>query len=129
METSELRIGNLLTNYGNLCKVVSIQKDNFQVEVIKIENIIQVDFSKPETVSSLIKPIPLTEEWLKKFGFKKDMSVYKNDWIELWHSSYSNCYQLRIIKVGDDISKKINIQYVHQLQNLYFILTEKELKL
>ena len=74
-----------------------------------------------------IKPIPLTEEWLLKFGFKKgfndtDMRVQvtKDCSMSIWTcDEKDNCI------IGDDLV--LTIQYVHQLQNLYFVLTGEEL--
>ena len=74
-------------------------------------------------------PIPLTEEWLIKFGFEKWLDgVY---YIEI---SNEQCeYNLRIFEdighVFIDHNKRImiDLKHVHQLQNLYFALTNKEL--
>jgi hypothetical protein len=76
---------------------------------------------------SKIKPIPLTEEWLIKLGFQYDTITY-----------YQQDYTGILIADGDDdefdlffgsIKNRIfvGIKYVHQLQNLYFALTDKEL--
>ncbi len=66
-------------------------------------------------------PIPLTEEWLLKFGFHKTSKDKKDR------------YRLdeRLIVIRDnfftDYGSSVQIKYVHQLQNLYFALTGKEL--
>lgn len=72
----------------------------------------------------LFKPIPLTKEWLVKFDF------YKRDWAE--DIVYEN--QFPLLKDGDawklidnDFIGLKNIEFVHQLQNLYFALTDEEL--
>ncbi len=72
-----------------------------------------------------IEPIPLTEQWLKDLGFHKN-----ND---RWHKSYpfyikwcdwtpEGWWALRDV----DIPIRL-VEHVHQLQNLYFALTGKEL--
>ena len=75
-----------------------------------------------------VEPIPLTEEWLLKLGFKKTewdnfnsyrLMIGNNDYTIVLYSD-GNC------EVGDIITCKI--EYVHQLQNLYFALTGEELK-
>lgn len=70
-----------------------------------------------------IKPIPLTEEWLIKFGFKKwkngEMFSVKN-FIIYWKAK-SKCYGYGKSHL------QLKIKYVHQLQNLYFALTDEEL--
>jgi len=69
------------------------------------------------------KPIPLTEEWLLKFGYK----LY-HDYV--WVNDNTDVLG-RIDKFKDDVARSIyprlEIKYVHQLQNLYFALTGKEL--
>lgn len=83
------------------------------------------------------RPIPLTEEWLKDFGFEKSVDKYQEgisygleaefgihivfaDGDINYCSLYQN-YQLIDFFTG-------HIKYVHQLQNLYFALTGKELE-
>jgi len=79
-------------------------------------------------------PIPLTEEWLLKFGLKKSES----DYFELRQNMYTFG-----IKEAVDISGNVyfhpekyswsmfgfacRVYYVHQLQNLYFSLTNTDL--
>ena len=85
-----------------------------------------------------IHPIPLTEEWLLKFGFEKDriMSYFKDCGeykMKISINSFSGT-------IEEDSSWFISIltgygsqpvtlvkQYVHQLQNLYFALAGEEL--
>ena len=73
-----------------------------------------------------LNPIPLTEEWLERFGFEKDDGIWEHE-ESMWSCEI----------IGDDDSfnfKKLgldilcpNIFYVHQLQNLYYALTGEEL--
>mgnify|MGYP003656513470 FL=1 len=103
MNAKELRLDNWVINpFGTL----------FQITVIDER---MYDF----------KPIPLTEEWLVKFGFEYDVleefyfeindirgQFYEEEnSFELDHYELANCY------------------YVHQLQNLYFALTGQELEI
>ena len=75
-----------------------------------------------------LEPIPLTEEWLTRFGFEFNgyCSFWKSD-IELTkdvgdiHYSVFNVY-------GYSLHRDGIIQYVHQLQNLYHALTGEELQ-
>ena len=135
MKASELRIGNIINGiYYN-------QDDNGEDE--EMETICTVaaldatgdaeypmfvyDEKQIENFSDF-KPIPLTEEWLLKFGFEKTiwdnfnsfrLSIGNNDYTIVLYSD-GNC------EVGDIITCKI--EYVNQLQNLYFALTGEELK-
>lgn len=79
------------------------------------------------------EPILLTEEWLLKFGFNCKYKSVHNHW-----NLGSFCIEQKSDE--DDFGNSIpqeqifyynfqsEIKYVHQLQNLYFVLTEKELK-
>ena len=77
------------------------------------------------------EPIPLTEEWLKKFGFEKMSSPRSITY-------HCNCFKIKqelsgkwwIARVGGSSpTHQVKIEYVHQLQNLYFALTGEELEL
>ena len=66
------------------------------------------------------KPIPLTEEWLIKFDITKNNGYpYKflNGFIKIRNGVYFYKYY--------DLD--IELEFVHQLQNLYFTLTGEEL--
>lgn len=68
-----------------------------------------------------LQPIPLTEEWLLKFGFE-----LKNWGIKVWYLKGFEIDQHFYLK---GIDWGVRFKYVHQLQNLYFALTGKELTL
>ena len=76
------------------------------------------DFMYPD----LIDPIPLTEEWLEKFGFTYDGYAWITGVLVLIKPHSNGGYYIQ------NWTGTIEIKYVHQLQNLYFVLTEKELK-
>lgn len=130
MKASELRIGNL----------VYIDKN----EVLEIESITEIGANLrhgSETIyfddlagfgdksHDVIKPIPLTEEWFLKFGFKKVGTNFELDFFVLWYSSYQNCFVWRFMNIDSNADRPISLKYVHQLQNLYFALTGEELTL
>lgn len=66
-----------------------------------------------------VTPIPLTEEWLLKWFGEDGVGCYaeENNMVELFLNN------------GDYLIPKNRLQYVHQLQNLYFALTGEELTL
>jgi hypothetical protein len=110
MKASELRIGNLV-KYKHLSESSSISA--FDISQISDDN-------------SNVEPIRLTEEWLLKFGFKKDL---END---LYLESTSTSFFVWQNKRVELLDNKNNIcishcKYVHQLQNLYLALTGEEL--
>lgn len=77
-------------------------------------------------------PIPLTEEWLTKFGWIwneecKSFEKYPNGDARM-HMSFrqlSSSYTMFNYVLSATIAERI--YYVHQLQNLYFALTGEEL--
>lgn len=116
MEARELRMGNLLM---------------YQGQVIEIDIAPLFFFSKGSAFMKkfeTVEPIPLTEEWLLKFGCEQ---VYA-DLFKLDRHDYD--FEFRImggntqVKIAGDTLLK-NLNYVHQLQNLYFALTGEELEL
>ena len=103
MEVKSLRIGNLLFN------------DSVVVE-IDARSIFDIWDDKG---LKNYKPIPLTEEWLLRFGIdKKDRVINGNFNIGVLY------YNGGIDYFEFDVT---HIKHVHQLQNLYFALTGKEL--
>ena len=134
MRSSELRIGNWLNWFNEFhCNL-------YYDKQVDIEDFTQTDLSKA-------KPIQLTEEWLIKFGFKLLRKDEFNDYTQI-------VYGKSIIKGDEDHSEKlviylpfnkceigeynpreddysyvlnVDIDYVHQLQNLFHSLSGMEL--
>jgi hypothetical protein len=113
MKATELRIGNLVDLGNRIAKIIEIS--NLSCVVVDLEE-------TQDTIEDYerTKPIPLSEEWLYKFGFK-DIDKSDNDYITYTDSNHDYYLQLRDFSMVD-------ISYVHQLQNLYFALTSEELK-
>ena len=114
MKAAELRIGNYVYT-DNEYIIKSYSPDGLFNILTKIEN---------------YKPIPLTEEWLLKFGFE-DLDTYlKLDFGKLSLVYYVDGEKLYLfIDNGEECGSfhLKHIKSVHQLQNLYFALTGKEL--
>jgi hypothetical protein len=114
IEAKDLRIGNNFQNdEGNIltCFGVAPVDDSDQFNIWYGN---ELGFILLEEEA---KPIPLTEEWLVKFGFE---GWDKGDYT--MNLSNANFYKLPI---WQPLAK--NIKHVHQLQNLYFALTGEEL--
>lgn len=113
MKSNELRIGNYYLSFGvDLKQVETLHKDK-----------ILIDFT----------PIPLTEEWLLKFGFIHsklfDCDLFTSSW-NFHISVLSGEYQLNYKESAkSQWIPLIKIKHVHTLQNLYFALTNEELTL
>lgn len=111
MEVRELRIGNwvnclLLGNY-RLCS-----------------GDIETDKAK-----EIYKPIPLTPDILIKAGF---VNVRDNHWC-VPSSKASNSFEVCLwpdhVSYTKGNNHHVKINYLHQLQNLYYSLTQQELKI
>jgi hypothetical protein len=122
MKSNELRIGNyVLFNKSNneigcITSVETFVSNQFKVG---FDNRIDIKYYDDE-----IKPIPLTEEWLLKFGFRigKTEEYYELEFVEMF--GYDN-EDWNFKYLGNLI--KLDLKYVHSLQNLYFALTGEEL--
>ena len=123
MKPTELRIGNWV-------KYDSPWGDYATISQINAGGNVKVKIGHENRVSgaSKIQPIPLTEEWLKKFGFEY------NSGLKHWIKPNSGFYYA--IRVGwlipwmdDNCEVKTPLHHVHQLQNLYHALTGEELKI
>jgi len=118
MKAKELRIGNWINYKGNPCRfdIGDYYEANHNDEFLEL----------------LVKPIPLTEEWLLKFGFEK---IVMNNMIDIIHYQNKDCwiylikdvFELELIVEDERLNLYRNWKYVHQLQNLYFALTGEEL--
>ena len=113
MKATELRIGNwyLWEAEG--------KKYPYQIEARDLDSNYIQNFD----------PVPLTEEWLVKFGFemhrggvsydKNKLSIYLGDTILSGPNGRTYFNSWAILEYSP--------KYVHQLQNLYFALTGEEL--
>jgi hypothetical protein len=126
MKANELRIGNWILNKryksGYKMQIESIGEFGLNIELGHdgLNPLIGDDCSFNEC-----EPIPLTDEWLVKFGFKEKNCGYlcKNKRIFISNSNYDFEYSCSFFDCDD----YIEIKYVHQLQNIYFALTNEEL--
>ena len=131
MESKELRIGNyvnvnndLRSESGYYHEINQINQDSCNVSLLGID----YDYGQ---LYKFIEPIPLTEEWLLKFGYVKfkENSVYSS--LSLVVDNVLS-YTILLEHENNTVTmpnkyKKIILKHVHQLQNLYFALTNKEL--
>lgn len=113
LTVEELRIGNLIYATDGTIKEVTIEALKYIEQYTGIHQ---------------AKPIHLSEEWLLKFGFDRHI-VTKEDnqiWRKTWDEGVFDLEQIISFFFGHPMYS-VQIKYVHQLQNLYFSLTQKEL--
>jgi hypothetical protein len=131
MKNTEIRIGNYV-HYQINDKMDERKQWN---EVTRID---PIDF---ECFDKYYLPIHLTESWLYELGFNNKLDTKKFNKQKLWfidnldfefrlRQSVNGYYNLFMFDIyfQKESPTKYNIFYVHQLQNLYFALTEKELE-
>jgi hypothetical protein len=117
MKANELRIGNLI--------YYSDKQTTCSVTDITISHIYEGAMAA--------YPIPLTEEWLLKFGFRiRDVKTAKKHVFYSQFKEHAYGFSRCRIVLGAESrvllgGTVIPCSYVHQLQNLYFALTGEEL--
>lgn len=120
LTASELRIGNWV--YITDISTHLFYKEETQ---INIHNMMYLCGESKEPIDYEIEPIPLNEEWLLKFGFEKKLGNYELENFRFNINKPINFDGFLFCEGYSVITDKI--QYVHQLQNLYFALTNEEL--
>lgn len=121
MKASELRIGNWYFN--------EYTKKNIQVYPQFFSHV-AMDQDINEDIE-MVSGAALDEQWLLRLGFKKkDDHIFifpRNTSFRLWGFGW-NVEEYQFNKEWMEISTP-KIKFVHQLQNLFFALTGKELEL
>lgn len=134
MEAKELRIGNLVQfNWSEKkepLEVMDLSFDSNKLGLIPLNNRLGCTWRYSE-----IEGIPITEEWLERFGFKNsgstwwDINIGKNNYEDLISVNIKGL-EAWVGNIGDFYyAVKTKCEYIHQVQNLYFALTGEELKL
>jgi len=125
MSANELKIGNLVDLGNRIAKVIEI--NHLACVVVDLEE-------TQDTIEDYdrTKPIPLTEEWLIKFGFSREVKVGSEmgtDGVEfrVYHFDVltfntNHGWWYKVQRINDT-----PLEYVHQLQNFYFAITGEEL--
>ena len=115
IRASELRINNIVEADGIIQRVYRIWQNGAEL-VEQEDGDDDLDYHEND-----IHPIPLTEEWLLKFGFTKEVLGWKHWNLDLYLYLDNGCFE------SEQLPMFIYLKYVHQLQNLYFALTNEEL--
>ncbi len=125
IQNKDLRIGNIISikrNYQiEFNEVIGISDDNVSITSL-------LDGGNfPRMELDLLQPIPLSPEILEKCGFEKDRygfgfsnSNFSLYWTEKRPERFLPCWK-------ENVSSDINLRYLHQLQNCFYVLTGEEL--
>jgi hypothetical protein len=125
-----------------LCNYVYSEDRNKLIP--ELFNIVSISNDKSVSLQSVITGkiytdkipmgIPITENWLENLGFikvelvwKKSLDITAIAFIKIKMLVLGN-FHPQICNTEDDVDLD-SIVYIHQLQNLYFGLTHKELRL
>ncbi|MBE9597970.1 hypothetical protein [Pedobacter sp. MC2016-24] len=130
MNAEELRLGNIVNFLMGSSwlqgQVNNIGKSNCVIGASSIKSL-------------NIQGVRITEEWLRKFGFREMEDTIPEGYPTFWPP---DCSRFRIyfsesnqmfnwdvfdLKTLDLMERIATINYVHQLQNLFFMLEGKEL--
>lgn len=122
MTATELRLGNLALNSSNESVIV--------LEISK--TLVKTTPDDLHLISEL-KPIPLTEEILLKCGFEINGKYYRSKYIQdSIKLIYDFNQRVLYFKYKGEFSPMIQIpraiESLHELQNIHYALTGKELE-
>ena len=137
IRVNELRIGNIIQDTRHperQCTVFRLTSGiDFNI-TYQYDKSRELSYSKEN--SDALQSIPLTEDWLLKFGFSQvfitdpqEPDAESKYWIgdfelfEVLNQFVFYCFDMN----RDCIYKALTISSVHQLQNLYFAIYGKEL--
>jgi len=129
METSELKIGSFIEYSGEMRKVCLLSDTfvKFKIEPKVIRGYTYQ--SSPPLHISNFNPVPLTEKILLNFGFKHRENPDGYD------EYFIDKFTIEVLYLSDTTSfiyytydGDVEIEYSHQLQNLYQAIHFKELE-
>ena len=113
LKSNDLRIGNFQqTQKGDILEVILISKERTDHRVVDRDKF-------PFQYKWQSEPIPLTEDWLIRFGFAYDKKRKCWDKDGFIISTYPNGFHILI--AGSDYELK----YIHTLQNAYALTNEE----
>jgi hypothetical protein len=110
IQANELRLGNWVSN-GDF---------NYTVDINSLLDAATLEYYP-------LEPIPLTSDILSKIGFIHGQGSF-NEWWEIGSFIiFNNDFKNKSEKTFEENFYDIDIKYLHQLQNLYYALTQTEL--
>ena len=118
INTNELRVGNWVLENGRPVQLYGVHKKDIK----------HFWFGNHNEVATLdildvIEPVLLTPEILYKCGFTKIRTVWADperfELEEIYPDKYNFVFGVR--------KRRLNIRYLHQLQNIYFQIVGKDL--
>ena len=115
----ELRIGNLIETTNKIVRVIQTSKDTIWIQDLNRNAL-------PALMPQWFSGIPITEEWLIKFGYKTiydDFMFIRGEFTIMKENGIYGVHKTN----RTYITYCDNIKSIHQLQNFTYILTGEEL--
>lgn len=120
IKANELRVGNIFSLHT---------QDGYCGDIkLKAEGILLAQ-NDEKFFNDTHCPYKLTEEWLIKFGFFEKFKSASNRWNIKSFELHDPCDENDKLTGRFIYDWTIYIEYVHQLQNIYFFVTGEELTL
>lgn len=132
MTVSDVRVGNWVKcktteglKFGKICDILDL--GYFAAKCNGVEY--RGKFDKPGIDIECVEPIELTDELLKKCGYKKvdKYTFLKDGFISIHKDSITQVYHL--YDSWEDIIIGREIKGLHHLQNLFYMLNGEELNI
>ena len=132
IQANELMIGNLLfLKFTNeVVEILGINAHETNKEIthtLSLKKGLSLYYEKV----SVLKPIEITEEWLLSAGweFQYELQGYKN-YCSMVLPFDDILFNIKTKKYNWNCWENVSFpKYIHQLQNLYFALTNEQLKI
>lgn len=134
MKSTDVRIGNIC------CHRLSSETIGRQCVIDAVDIVAMSQFERASKKSPY-EAVPLTEEWLERFGLIKKYlaNPFEDGGYDLkedgsrWYYWVEGTFHLEVQPSGEIwfeiYSQYMHIEYVHELQNLYHGTTKKDLVL
>lgn len=132
MKSTDLRIGNIVDLGNRIAKIIEIGHECCTVVDLEETQDTMEDYER-------VKGLVLTDEWFEKWGFYKDSEYWSRgifdykfcfryrDWAKNWafYQEYTDSVNPKDDGVKYPIS--FDIEFVHQIQNLWYSLLHYEI--
>jgi len=125
MKSTELRIGNRI-NIHNRVEIVRSIYHNGDIQTDRYITSVDNNINIPSG-------IPLTEEWLIKLGFTKEDIHDEGGFVDYRYELekgvqyFVSLWASENLDIVNHVNSSTDLEYLHQLQNLYYALCGEEL--
>ena len=130
INANELRLGNIVSYKGIIGKVTWIQQNCITIEYPRQDDLSNGSMVSPELLDGVIITRKILDV-IKELEFKNNAYYFKSKYWEPINKISINYFDDNFYNTNYFIVNmsgiRINIGYIHELQNLYQVLSQKEL--